>query len=123
MSNYNDNIDIIMTALTEMSMHMDDGHYSEIKPKIATASYYLGELAMICQDLEKSSNDVRYDKLLKAYSELQYDNLTLKSALSKAHTAETWHRKMREQDNLDRETINSSVKHGRKIMKVIGKHK
>ena len=56
MTNYSDNIDIVMTALAEIRHHIDDRHYSEVKPKITTAAYSLGQLAATCNDLEKIAN-------------------------------------------------------------------
>ena len=132
MSNYNDNIDIILTALTEMSMHMDDGHYSEIKPKIATASYNLGQLAMTCRDLEKISNkpvqlnakiQASHDKQRLYIGELEREVARLQRRNDQWKSYCTAQKEKIEDLETAREQLNSSVNHGRKIMKRIGKHK
>jgi len=132
MSNYKDNVDIILTALTEMSIHMDDGQYSEIKPKIATASYGLGHLAATCQDLEKIANKpVQINAKIQASHDKQrlyIGDLEREVAKLQMHN-ESWETHCAgleakvEDLETAREQLNSSVHHGRKIMKAIGKHK
>lgn len=132
MSNYKDNIDIIMTALTEMSMHMDDGHYSEIKPKIATASYGLGHLAATCLELEKLANrpvqlnakmQASHDKQRLYIGDLEREVVRLQRRNDQWESYCAGQEAKIEDLETAREQLNSSVKHGRKIMKAIGKHK
>lgn len=132
MDNYRDNIDIIMTALTEIRHHVDDKHYSEIKSKIAVAAYSLGQLTATCYDLEKTAN-----KPVQVNSELQASNnkqkahigYTERQIIRLQERNNQWEAYCAQQDtkikNLEtaREQLNSSVQHGRKIMKAIGKHK
>lgn len=132
MSNYKDNVDIILTALTEMSMHMDDGHYSEIKSKISTASYGLGHLAATCHDLEKIANKpVQLNAKLQASHDKQrlyIGELEREVKRLQRHNGE-WEAYCGAQEakiedlETAREQLNGSVHHGRKIMKAIGKHK
>lgn len=132
MSNYKDNIDIILTALTEMSMHMDDEHYSEIKPKIATASYSLGHLTAICLELEKIANKpVQLNTKIQASHDKQRLYIgTLEREVTRLQKNNIkWQDYCAEQEakiedlETAKERLNSSVHHGRKIMKAIRKHK
>jgi len=130
--NYKDNIDIIMTALTEIRYHVEDGHYSEINPKIAIAAYSLGQLATICHSSEKiASKPIQLNAKLQASHDrqrLHIGKLEREVARLQKNNYE-WQDYCAEQEakveNLEtaREQLNSSVKHGRKIMKTIGKHK
>ena len=132
MNNYKDEVDIIMTALTEMSMHVDDEHYSEIKSKIAIASYGLGHLTATCHALEhKAHKPVQLNAKLKASHDKQRLYIgDLKRELFKLQERDNkWTIYCSEQEakiedlETAREQLNSSVKYGRKIMKRIGKHK
>lgn len=132
MSDYKDSVDIILTALTEASAHIEDKFESEAKNKISKASFHLGQLAATCHDLEKiAGKPIQANAKLQASHDKQrlyIGELERKVAKLQRNNSE-WHDWCAEQEakiedlETRKEQLNSSVHHGRKIMKAIGKHK
>ena len=121
-----------MTALTEASAHIEDGFESEAKSKIGKASFHLGQLAVTCYDLEKiSSKPIQLNAKLQASHDKQrlYMGELEREVTRLQRRNDTWKSYCEAQETkieeleTARETLNDSVKHGRKIMKAIGKHK